>query len=86
MRPEKVYVSKLRSPATFPATATNVFEARIEEQIFQGATDHLVLVTAAGTRLGVVVANESAFGEIFHAGDRVYCALHADDLAVVRAG
>ena len=26
------------------------------------------------------MANESALGEIFHAGDRVYCGLHADDL------
>jgi len=85
MRPEKVHVSRARAPADFPATATNIFEARIEEEIFQGATDHLVLVTAAGTRLAVVVANESAYGEIFHAGDRVYCALHADDLVVVRA-
>ena len=85
MRPEKVHVSKLRSETDFPAHAANIFEARIEEEIFQGATDHLVLVTGTGTRLGVVVANESAFGEIFHAGDRVFCALHADDLVVVRA-
>ncbi len=59
--------------------------ARIEEEIFQGATDHLILVPADGTRLGVVVANESALGDIFHAGDLVYCGLHTDDLVVVKA-
>jgi len=32
------------------------------------------------------VANESALGEIFHAGDRVFCGLHADDLVVLRSG
>ncbi len=85
VRPEKVHVAKRRARSNFYASAANRFEARIEEEIFQGATDHLVIVTATGTRLGVVVANESAFGEIFHEGDRVYCALHADDLVVVRA-
>ncbi|HND62056.1 MAG TPA: ABC transporter ATP-binding protein, partial [Opitutaceae bacterium] len=86
MRPEKVHVSRLAHAGAAPAAAaTNLFEARIEEEIFQGATDHLVLVTATGTRLSVVVANESAYGEIFHAGDRVACALHADDLVVVPA-
>ena len=85
MRPEKVHVSKLKSPADFPAGAANIFEARIEEEIFQGATDFLVLLTAAGTRLSAVVANESALGDIFHAGDRVCCGLHADDLVIVPA-
>jgi spermidine/putrescine transport system ATP-binding protein len=85
MRPEKVHVSKFKSAAEFPPGSTNSFEARIEEEIFQGATDHLVLVTAAGTRLGVVVANESALGDIFHAGEIVYCGLHTDDLVVVRS-
>lgn len=85
MRPEKVHVSKSRSSTAFAPGAANIFQARIEEEIFQGATDHLILVTAAGTRLGVVVANESALGDIFHAGDIVYCGLHTDDLVVVKA-
>jgi hypothetical protein len=35
--------------------------------------------------LQAVVANESVLGDIFHAGDRVHCGLHADDLVVLRA-
>ncbi|MBI4624211.1 MAG: ABC transporter ATP-binding protein [Verrucomicrobia bacterium] len=86
IRPEKVHVSKSKSRAqsTFAEGETNMFEARIEEEVFKGATDHLILATVAGTRLSAVVANESALGEIFHAGDRVFCGLHADDLVVLR--
>ena len=84
VRPEKVHVSRQRSAASFAAGEANLFEARIEEEVFKGATDHLVLVSPTGTRLSAVVANESAFGEIFHSGDRVFCGLHADDLVVVR--
>lgn len=85
IRPEKVHVSKSKSRPEGPAGTTNIFEARIVEEVFQGATDHLVLVTASGTRLDAIVANESALGEIFHAGELVCCGLHADDLVVVRA-
>lgn len=84
VRPEKVHISKTRPAASLPADAVNVFEARIEEKVFQGATDHLVVATPTGTRLSVIVANEGAYGETFHPGDRVYCGLHADDLVVIR--
>jgi spermidine/putrescine transport system ATP-binding protein len=80
IRPEKVHVSAR------PVKVCNTFAARVEEEVFKGATDHLCLATAIGTRLHAVVANESALGEIFHAGDRVFCGLHADDLVVLRAG
>jgi spermidine/putrescine transport system ATP-binding protein len=78
IRPEKVHVSKS------PVTAGITFEALVEEEVFKGATDHLLLATAAGTRLSAVVANESALREPIRRGDRVYCGLHADDLVVVR--
>jgi spermidine/putrescine transport system ATP-binding protein len=79
IRPEKVHVSKA------PIIAENVFEARVVEEIFQGAIDRLTLETAAGTRLTALVANESAILESIHEGDRVFCGLHTDDLVVVRA-
>jgi spermidine/putrescine transport system ATP-binding protein len=79
IRPEKVHVSKA------PVVAENVFEARVAEEIFQGASDRLTLETAAGTRLTALVANESAILESIHEGDRVFCGLHTDDLVVVRA-
>jgi spermidine/putrescine transport system ATP-binding protein len=78
IRPEKVHVARQ------PVTASNTFEAHVVEEVFKGAMDHLCLATAAGTRLDAIVANESALGEIFHAGDKVFCGLHADDLVVLR--
>ncbi len=79
IRPEKVHVSP--RPPAIPGSA---FEARIEEEIFKGATDHLVVATRPGTRLRAVVANESALGDVLHAGDVVHCSLHADDIVVLR--
>jgi spermidine/putrescine transport system ATP-binding protein len=79
IRPEKIHVARQ------PVVAANTFEARVEEEVFKGATDHLLLASGAGTRLSAIVANESALGEIFHAGDKVFCGLHADDLVVLRA-
>jgi len=78
IRPEKIHISKHR------VAAENVFEARIEEEIFQGATDQLRLVTDQGMRLRALVANESAMQEAFHEGDRVHCGLHLDDLVIVQ--
>lgn len=79
IRPEKIHIGRA------PALAENIFQARIEEEIFQGATDSLQLVTDHGTRLHALVANESATQEAFHEGDRVYCSLHLDDLVIVQA-
>jgi spermidine/putrescine transport system ATP-binding protein len=79
IRPEKIHISK------HPVQAENVFEAKIQEEIFQGATDQLWLVTDRGTRLHALVANESAMNEAFHEGDRVYCGLHLDDLVIVQS-
>jgi len=79
VRPEKIHIGRS------PAIAENIFQARIEEEIFQGATDRLTLITDQGTRLHALVANESATQEAFHEGDRVYCSLHLDDLVIVQA-
>ncbi len=79
IRPEKVHVSKVEVPAEI------AFAAVVEEEVFKGATDHLELKTASGTRLKAVVANESALLEAIHCGDRVFCGLHVDDLVVVPA-
>jgi spermidine/putrescine transport system ATP-binding protein len=78
IRPEKIHIGRV------PAVAENVFQAKIEEEIFQGATDQLRLVTDHGTRFSALVANESATQEAFHEGDRVYCSLHLDDLVIVQ--
>lgn len=79
IRPEKVHVGRT------PVPGANSFVARIEEEIFKGATDHLRLKTTAGTSLLAVVANESALGEVFHVGEEVCGGLHADDVVVIRS-
>jgi spermidine/putrescine transport system ATP-binding protein len=79
IRPEKVHVSKS------PIVAENVFQARVTEEIFQGALDRLTLETDAGRRITALLANESAILESIHEGDRVFCGLHIDDLVVVQA-
>jgi spermidine/putrescine transport system ATP-binding protein len=81
VRPEKVCIS-----AAPIEGAENSFQATITEEIFQGAIDHLVVKSDAGTVFTAVVANESAMMQAFHEGDRVWCGLHFDDLVVVRAG
>ncbi len=78
VRPEKVCVAKRPIEG-----AENVFQATITEEIFQGAFDHLVLRTDAGTVLTAVVPNESAIMEALHEGDRVWCGLHLDDIVVL---
>jgi spermidine/putrescine transport system ATP-binding protein len=77
IRPEKVHVSKT------PLSGDNVFEAHVLEEVFKGAVDRLTLRTATGTRLTAIAANESALRTAIHEGDRVWCALHADDIVVV---
>ncbi len=77
IRPEKVHVGKV------PLTGDNTFEAVVEEEVFQGAADRMALRTSPGTRLTAIVANESALREAVHEGDRVWCALHEDDIVVV---
>lgn len=78
IRPEKIHVSPT------PMFGPNVFEARVEAEVFKGETDHLVVATSAGTRLRAIVANESALRPSIHAGDRVWCAVHAADVVVIR--
>jgi len=78
VRPEKVHVSKK------PVDCENVFEARVSEELFQGAMDRLLLEFPGGARLTAIVANESALREAIHEGDTVWCGLHNDDLVVVR--
>jgi spermidine/putrescine transport system ATP-binding protein len=77
LRPEKVFLSKT------PVHGPNVFEARVQEEVFKGATDRFVIATAAGTKLNAVAANESSLREAIHAGDRVWCAVHADDVVLI---
>ena len=72
-----------RSPGerAFPVIDFHVH--MLEEEVFKGATDHLVIATRAGTRLRAIVANESALGDVLHAGDTVHCSLHADDIVIL---
>jgi spermidine/putrescine transport system ATP-binding protein len=66
-------------------SSENVFGARVEEEMFKGSTDHLLLVSDHGTQLSAVVVNESALVEPIHRGERVFCGLHLDDIVVLPA-
>lgn len=78
IRPEKIALRK--EPQGAPE---NRFEARVEDELFKGATDQLRLRTDAGLVLTAVVANESSGQAALHAGDRVFCHLHPDDIVIV---
>jgi spermidine/putrescine ABC transporter ATP-binding subunit len=77
IRPEKIRLTKSHS------SDENVFAAQVVEEVFQGATDWLLLEVANGVRLRALATNASALNEAIHVGDRVWCALHADDLVVL---
>jgi spermidine/putrescine transport system ATP-binding protein len=62
----------------------NCFEARVEEQIFRGATDQLLLKTPSGLELTAVLANEGAGQEAIHKGDRVFCYVQPSDIVIVQ--
>nr|WP_245678311.1 ABC transporter ATP-binding protein [Chondromyces crocatus] len=77
IRPEKIWIQKEAGEGE------NWFEATIEDELFQGPTDQLRLKTAGGLTLTALVANESARRSPVHAGDRVWCHLHLDDIVFV---
>lgn len=64
-------------PATRPA------RARVEERIFQGATERIVIVTTAGTRLSVIAAGIRAAAPVLRAGDRVWGSVSPEDIVVL---
>jgi spermidine/putrescine transport system ATP-binding protein len=79
IRPEKIYLRKARHEGF-----DNCFEAVIEDELIKGALDQLRLRTAFGLTLTAVVANESSGQEAVHAGDKVSCHLHPDDIVIVQ--
>jgi spermidine/putrescine transport system ATP-binding protein len=78
IRPEKISIQRSR-----PA-GDNVLQARIEEEVFRGAMDQLLLRTESGIALTALVANESAAQQALHAGETVFCQLHPEDIVLVR--
>jgi spermidine/putrescine transport system ATP-binding protein len=77
IRPEKIHLQRQ------PSSNTNVFPARIEEELFKGAISQLILRTGSGLELTAIVANESAAEEQFHLGDHVFCRIHADNIVIL---
>jgi spermidine/putrescine transport system ATP-binding protein len=78
IRPEKIHLRKARQ-----GSFESCFEAHVEDELFKGAIDQLRLRTDSGLVLTAVVANESSGQEAVHAGDRVFCHLHPDDIVIV---
>lgn len=77
IRPEKVHLSRAA------LNEENAFEARVVEEVFKGAVDHFQIEAVAGTRLAAVATNESAWREPVRVGERVWAAVHREDVVVV---
>ncbi len=75
IRPEKIGIAR--------EAGSNRFAAEVKEELFKGAFDQLLVRTPGGLELTVIVANAGAGCETFHAGDRVWCEIHADDVIFV---
>ncbi|MBL9186099.1 MAG: ABC transporter ATP-binding protein [Opitutaceae bacterium] len=61
------------------------FSARVEEKVFQGASDRLSLVTADGGRLIAMAQSGYAGQGSFRPGDAVWCAVRPEDVVVLGA-
>lgn len=77
IRPEKIRLGEGRDPADNP------FEAKLEERIFQGATQRLSLLTPSGTRLLALATSEGAEQAAPRPGDTLHCAIRPADILVV---
>jgi spermidine/putrescine transport system ATP-binding protein len=77
VRPEKIAVSSERP------TDSGCFEATVIEELFRGPLDQLLLRTSVGLELTALVANQGATQQPIHAGDRVWCSIHPDDVILV---
>ena len=77
VRPEKINLTKHR-----PA-GENAFEVTVLEELFRGAIDELLIRTAGGLELTVLVANEGQMEEAVHRGDRVWCQVHPQDAVLI---
>ncbi len=79
IRPERI-----RLIAEQPATGTaNAFPVRVDEEIFQGASDRLVLVTPGGVRLIATATNAGAGQGSVRAGESVWCVIHPADVVIL---
>ncbi len=79
IRPEKIAIHKSRPPGL------NVFQARIEEEIFRGPLNQLLLRTPSNLSLTALVVNESASQQNLHVGDTVFIQLHPADIVIIRS-
>lgn len=77
IRPEKIQLSKQL------LTDRNSFAARIEREQFLGALHRFTLLTDGGVRLIAATAGENSLREKLSVGDRVWAAIHADDVVVL---
>lgn len=77
VRPEKIHLGRT------PLAAENVFAATVEQALFKGALERFVLLTAGGLRLQAAAAAGGALRESPRPGDRIWGAVHPDDIVVL---
>lgn len=77
IRPEKLRIHKTR-----PA-GENVIEATIEQELFRGPMNQLLLRTTSGLAITALLVNESTGTESLHCGQNIFAQVHRDDVVVV---
>jgi spermidine/putrescine transport system ATP-binding protein len=77
IRPEKLQLHRVR-----PARP-NCFAVRVEEVIFRGPLERMIVLTDSGLRLIVVQSNESAHEERVRVADTLWCVVHPTDVVVL---
>ena len=77
IRPEKVQLS------TAPNDLRGAFAATIEEKLFKGPIVRCTLRSDAGTRLTAITPNSGAAQAGWRVGDRIWAAVHLDDIVVL---
>jgi spermidine/putrescine transport system ATP-binding protein len=79
IRPEKLRVTHARQEGD------SGFPAVVEEVLFKGALEQLELQANGGLELTAVLTNQTADQRDIATGDKVWCQVHPDDIAIVEA-
>ncbi|NDD57263.1 MAG: TOBE domain-containing protein, partial [Verrucomicrobia bacterium] len=85
IRPEKIQLQHK------PFSGENCFTALVEEEIFKGPSDALILSLESGAmtpqarqvRVHSLVPNFGTDQQVIHRGDKVHVKIHPDDVVVV---
>src|SRR5205085_1492229 len=78
IRPERVQLF------THKPEGENVFDARVQETLFKGHLDQILLRIAEGLELTAMVANRGNMDSDYRTGQDVFCRIDRDDIVILR--